>query len=106
MYDTLEGLDYKRGELSHYVSLVLNDVETAKAEKHLVYIPVDDIKVGDVCVKHYSSHLVLHPEYYHQWAVTRKADDQREEILVIPKEVLDKMRAAHIARESIPIPIS
>lgn len=90
MYDSLEGLDYKPGELSKYVSRVLENVEKSKENKDLRYVSLSEIKVGDVCVKPYSSHLVLDPEYY-QWSITRRKGD-REEALIIPSEVLERMR--------------
>jgi len=90
MYDTLEGLDYRTGELSHYVSQVLLNVEKSKENGDLKYILIEGVKMGDVAVKPYSSHLVLDKDYY-QWAITRRSGDN-DQILVIPKEVLDQLR--------------
>jgi hypothetical protein len=92
MFDSLEGLDYGKGELSRYVSRILQDVEASKESGDLRYIPIRDLQVGDVCVQHYSSHLVTTDDFS-QWGITRRKRDDDEQVLIIPKVVLERIRS-------------
>lgn len=92
MYDTLEGLDYKPGECAYYVSKILFDISSALEKGEVVYKEQKDIKIGDVCIDDFSSHLVTRT--YDQYRI--KIRHEQQKILVIPKEVLDKKRQESI----------
>jgi hypothetical protein len=87
MYDSLEGLDYKPGECSHYVTQVLRDIPLSKAKGDLVEKKREDIQVGDVYVGGFSSHLIRD---FHSFPAIR-ADE--EFCLMITREVLQRKRA-------------
>jgi hypothetical protein len=95
MYDTLEGLDYKQGECSYYVSQILSDMKRSTEKGDLINIPADQVRIGDVVVGAYSSHLVVSDDYVVRATVTPQ-NSRRDEngqildplVLVIPDSVL------------------
>lgn len=90
MYDSLEGLDWKRGELSPIVSSILQSPELSKMKGRLIYKKRRELEIGDVIVKGYSSHLVLDPEGHYPRVSSKTGMDP--DMLVIPKHVLAEMR--------------
>ena len=88
MFDMLEGLDYKRNECSLYVAKILNNVQESIKNGDIIYKNREDVKIGDVCVDDFSSHLITRP--YDQFRNTNKKE--KEQLMVITKEKLDDLR--------------
>jgi hypothetical protein len=63
MYDTLDGLDYKIGECSKYVAYILKDIRKSHKNGDIIKLPRDKVKIGDVIVDDYSSHLVTDKDF-------------------------------------------
>jgi hypothetical protein len=101
MFDTLDGLDYKPGECSAYVASILSDMTASIAKGDIVRCTRDEIKVGDVIVADYSSHLVTDEEHFPRVTVRRDSDEDqdptyfttRKHYWVIPDVVLRRKRA-------------
>jgi hypothetical protein len=111
MYDTLEGLDYKDGECSLYVSQVLSNIQQSMNSGDLVKMPASDVKVGDVVVSGWSSHLITnddyitrttinagHPDHENQTNTPNENDIHNPLILVIPERVLRRKQKEYIMR--------
>ncbi len=101
MYDYLEGLDYKPGECSYYVSQVLSDVKASLENGDMRKIPSVNIKIGDVVVGGFSSHLVVDEDYCPRMTISGKKDavlEQESLVLVIPDETLRRKQEEHKQR--------
>jgi len=104
MFDCLEGLDYKPGECSCYVSKVLRDIKTSKDNGDLVKIPADEVRIGDVIVEGYRSFLVT--EDYFPRSPIKPEDIRRSPegkllepyMLVIPDKVLRRLQSEDVAK--------
>jgi len=103
MYDSLEGLDYKRGECSYYVSQVLADVKKSLEIGDLVKVPAEDVVVGDVVVSGWSSHLVISDDYVTRTTITPQNSRRDEQghildplILIIPDAVLRRKQKEYL----------
>jgi len=95
MYDSLEGLDYCPGECQRYVSKVLENVPASLAKGDLVRKKPEEVQIGDVVVGGFSSHLVLHDDYFPRMTIRQRRsfkDNQVPPVLTIPRPVLERMR--------------
>lgn len=89
MYDSLEGLDYKSGECSQYVSEVLKNIPLSRAVGDIVDKLRDDIEIGDVYIGGFSSHLI---KDFHSFPPIRGNETTN---MIIPKHVLLRKRQEH-----------
>ena len=88
MYDSLEGLDYKPGECSLYVSQILKDIPKAKENGDLVEVPANEVQKGDVVVGGWSSHLVTDNDYVTRCTVTPQNARRDENGMILDPLVL------------------